>query len=116
MKYVFGIVAVIVLVSFSVAMATYVFSGLLMFAGLVALVESLPPLRWFFSRTGSLVDILIFVFSVIALGTMGATVAIGLSVAGLLFSVYYKPYLRGLKSSKGFRKGMSARDVWSKDL
>lgn len=107
MKYLLGIVAILILLGFSVSMATYVFSGLLMFAGLVAIVETFGSLKWLVSRTSNAIDVLIFAFSVVALSSMGATVAIGLSVAGLLFSVYYKPYLRS--SLKGRRDG-SARD------
>lgn len=102
------------IIMFSGVVATYVFSGLLMFAGMVALCESIPLVRWLFSKTGNLLDLLIFGFSVFAIADMGVTVAIGLSVAGLLFSVYYKPLLKKShrkrsKNVSGNAKGRESR-------
>lgn len=92
-KYYVGAAVMVFLIFFSGVIATYVISGLLLFAGLVALCESVKPIKWLLSKTGNALDILIFGFSIYAMSSMGVTVAIGLGVAGLLFSVYYKPYL-----------------------
>jgi len=96
-KYFVGAVALVMLVSFSASMATYVFSGVLMFVGLVVLTESIGLLKWLFRRTGNLIDMLIFGVSIYAMSSYGVTVTIALSVAGLLFSVYYKPILKAGK-------------------
>jgi len=97
-KYVIGVIALICLMSFSAVLAVYVISGMLLFIGLVALCESIRPLKWLLSKSGNVLDIIIFGFSIYAMSSMGVTVAIGLGVAGLLYSVYYKPYL--IKSFK----------------
>lgn len=121
MKYLLGAFALLFLIMFSGVVTVYVFSGLLMFGGIVALCESMPPVKYFVAKTGHLVDLLMFGFGVYAISSMGVTVAIGLSVAGLLFSVYYKPYLRATlpkskkraKATKAKKAGMSeARHEW----
>lgn len=98
MKIVIGIIVILVILSVGGSIATYVLSGVLMFAGLVAMVESIGILKWLFRHTSSLVDILIFGFTVFAMSHMGATVSISLSVAGLLFTIIYKPMLVGNRS------------------
>lgn len=97
-RYVIGGVAALFLIFVSGHLAVYIVSGLLMFAGLVALCETVPLVKFVFRWTNSLVDIGIFAFSVYGLAEMGATVAIGLSVCGLLFTVFYKPLLRRKKA------------------
>lgn len=108
-KYLLGIGGLLFLIFFSAAMATYVISGLVLFAGLVAMSESIRPIKWLFSRTGNLVDLIIFGFSIYAMSAMGVTVAIGLGVAGLLFSVYYKPYLKSTMQSD---KPKTRKSLW----
>lgn len=103
-RYVLGVVVLLFLIFFSGVIATYVISGVLLFAGLVALSESIPPIKWLFRRTSNIVDLVIFAFSIYAMSSMGVTVAIGLGVAGLLFSLYYKPYLVGSGNLKSGRK------------
>lgn len=93
-KIIIGIVVLVFLIFFSGVIATYVISGILLFAGLVALAESVQPIKWLFTKTSNAIDVLIFAFSIYAMSSMGVTVAIGLGVAGLLFSIYYKPYLK----------------------
>lgn len=93
-KYLIGGAIVIALIMFSGALAVYVFSGLIMFVGMVALIESIGPLRWFVARTGSYIDLMIFGFSIYLAINGSVTVAMGITIAGLLFTVFYKPYLR----------------------
>jgi len=120
MKYLLGALALLFLIMFSGVVVVYVFSGLLMFGGIVALCESIKPLKYFVSRSAHLVDFVIFAFGIYAMSRMGVTVAIGLGVAGLLFSVYYKPYLRGCypRPRKGRRSGigreyrLSRSELW----
>jgi hypothetical protein len=112
-RYFIGVVVLLFLIFFSAAMATYVISGLLLFAGLVALSESIPAVKWLFRKTSNVVDFVIFAFSIYAMSSMGVTVAIGLGVAGLLFSLYYKPYLvssgsLGTKSKDGTKSYRSS--------
>lgn len=91
MKLFIALLALITVIMVGGAIATYVMAGVLMFAGLVALVESIPLLKWIFRYTSSLLDVLIFGFSIYGLAHMGATVSIGMSVCGLLFTLIYKP-------------------------
>lgn len=100
MKYFIGGIIVVFLIMVSGHVATYIISGLLMFAGLVALCETIPLIKFIFRYTGNLVDLCIFGLSVYGLSHMGATVAIGLSVCGLLFTIFYKPRLRRSKTKK----------------
>lgn len=109
-KYWLGAAVVVFLIFFSGVIATYVISGILLFAGLVALAESVPPIKWVLSRTGNALDIAIFAFSIYAMSSMGVTVAIGLGVAGLLFSVYYKPLLKGKATKSNINRSGSARE------
>tara|TARA_A100000172_G_C3044260_1_gene111811 strand:+ start:1977 stop:2342 length:366 start_codon:yes stop_codon:yes gene_type:complete len=115
-KYYLGAAVMLFLIFFSGVIATYVISGLLLFAGLVALCESVKPIKWLLSKTGNILDILIFGFSIYAMSSMGVTVAIGLGVAGLLFSVYYKPILlrknKPSKSSADKSSMESRKQLW----
>lgn len=92
-KYVIGAAVVLFILWFSASLAVYMFSGLIMFAGLVAIVESVRWLQWLFARTGNVIDILIFGVSIYLLWNAGVTVAMGVSICGLLFTVFYKPFL-----------------------
>jgi len=108
MKVLLGIALFVMVLMIGGALATYVFSGVLMFAGLVAMVESVPLLKWMFKKTSGFIDVLIFAFSIYGLAHMGATVSIGLSVAGLLFTLVYKPMF--LK--KGLKRVIADRKSW----
>ncbi len=93
-KVIYGIIVLLFLMYFVAQLQVYIFSGLIMFAGIVALTESCKPIRWFVAQTGNIIDIIIFGGSIFLLLDAGPTIAIGVSIAGLLFSYYYKPYLR----------------------
>lgn len=75
-------------------MATYLFFGILTLVGLIALVESVRPLKWLFERTTSFIDIIIFILTVMATVQLGVTITASLTVAGLGFTLLYSPYLR----------------------
>jgi len=94
MKYFIGVIVILFVLLFLSQLAVYMFAGIIMFAGLVAMVESIKPIRWVLARTGGLIDIIIFGGSVMLTWKAGVTVAMGVSIAGLLFTIYYKPYLR----------------------
>ena len=84
--------------------------GLVTLVGLIALVESIPPLKWFVTKTSMLVDILIFVGSIYATATLGYNLTASLVVAGLGFSLVYAPYLRGTLLKK---KPKSRAEKWN---
>lgn len=109
----FGVLCM-VFIGFGVAMATYIVSGLLILGGFVALVEGIKPIRWIAERTTRLIDIGLFVASAVALVTVGTTVAVGLSIAGIGMSIGYGPFLRRrLRKARLLSKGLTddqARD------
>ena len=74
-------------------LATWIFFGILTFAGFVGLVESVPVLKWIIYRTSGLFDIIIFVATIMATVKLGVTVTASLTIAGLLFTFAYRPYI-----------------------
>ena len=94
------IAAMFIGIAFGGMMATYIFFGLTTLAGLIFLIESIGWLRWIVYRLNSFFDILIFVLTVIATVKLGVTVAASLTVAGLGFTMFYRPYINRIKSKK----------------
>ena len=86
---------------------TAVFFGLLMLVGLIALIESIPPLRWIMCRTSRVVDIIIFVLSIMAMASYGLNITAALTVAGVGYTLCYAPYLR---ETEEIRKSMPKQD------
>lgn len=93
MKSLIFIAILIAAMFFGGTLATWVFFGALTFAGFVGLVESVPVLKWIVYRTSGLFDILIFVGSIIATIRLGVTITASLTIAGLLFTFVYRPYI-----------------------
>ncbi len=62
--------------------------------GLIALIESIKPLKWCLQRTSKAFDIIIFGFSILAVMQYGLTIAASLTVMGLGYTLFYGPYLR----------------------
>lgn len=88
-KIIFVLISVIGLIIMSV----YFAAGLITLLSLVYLVESYKPLRWFFERFANLIDILLFGLTIIATAHLGVTITMSLVVAGLGYTMIYKPYL-----------------------
>lgn len=95
---IFGLIAV----SIGAAMATYFFLGLIMFAGFLALCESIDLLKYVVAKGSKVFDLTLFILSVMATISFGVTVAAALTVAGLIYSLVYAPYLRS-SYKKSFR-------------
>jgi hypothetical protein len=80
-----------------------IFFGILSAASLVVLVESNKRFKLFCGKYGFLLDLLLFVLSAMAVAYMGVTVAGGLAVASLIFTVYrinfLKPWYDKVKES-----------------
>lgn len=87
------VLAILFIMYMSSVMFVYIMSGVIMFAGFVALIETIPSLKWFASRTGNLIDIVIFIVGAYALVKSGPTIAIGLGICGVMYTVLYKPRL-----------------------
>lgn len=75
----------------------YLFAGICTLAGLIALVESIPLLKWLLRRTTQAVDVIIFVLTLIASFSAGVTVAMSYMIAGLGFTLIYAPMLKQKK-------------------
>lgn len=87
------VLGILFIMYMSSVMFVYIMSGIIMFAGLVALIETIPVVKWFASRTGNLIDIVIFALSAYTLVSSGPTIAIGVGVCGVMYTVLYKPRL-----------------------
>lgn len=73
--------------------ASFIFFGMLTFAGFVFLVENITILKWIVYRTSALFDVLIFVASIVATIQLGVTITASLTVAGLAFTLLYRPWI-----------------------
>lgn len=76
------------------------FFGLCTLAGLIALIESIPFLKWFVKKTTSLIDLLIFGLTIAAVTAYGLNISAALTIAGLGFTLVYAPYVRKEKQDK----------------
>lgn len=72
------------------------FLGVITLVGFIALVESIAPLKWLVSKGSQTLDVILFVVCIIATAQLGVTIAASLTIAGLGFTLFYAPKLRGL--------------------
>lgn len=86
----------VIIVAFMIGsyVLTAAFFGVVLLIGLIFLVESIQPLKWLVSKSSKVIDILIFIFSIVAMGSLGLNITAALSIAGLGFTLVYAPYLR----------------------
>lgn len=85
---------VIVGIGIGTAIATQIFFGAVTMVGLALLVESNKYIKYIVVRGNLLLDILIFGGSIYALASLGPTIAGGLTVAGVIYTGVYAPYVR----------------------
>lgn len=87
--------------------AGIIFFGILSAASIIFLVESNMAFKIFCGKYGFLLDLILFILSAIAVAYLGVTVAGGLAVASLIFTVYrlnfLKPWFDKIKDSKPVR-------------
>lgn len=74
--------------------ATYIFFGLIMLSGLIALVECNSVLKYMVKKTNKLCDLIIFALSLYATISLGITITASLTFAGLGYTLVYAPWLR----------------------
>lgn len=74
--------------------AGIIFFGILSAASIIFLVESNRNFKLFCGKYGFFLDLLLFVLSAIAVAYLGVTVAGGLAVASLIFTVYRLNFLK----------------------
>lgn len=70
------------------------FFGIIILLSLVAIVESIPFLKWALSRVSKGFDLVLFVATVMATIYLGLNMTAGLTVAGFGYTMVYAPYLR----------------------
>lgn len=75
-------------------LAGHVMFGILMFAGLVALVENVGWIKWIVYKSNVFLDVVFFGLSVLATIYMGVTITGAITVASLIFSLIYAPMIR----------------------
>lgn len=74
--------------------AASIFFGLITFIGFIFLVESIPFLKFIVYKSNKIIDMLLFLLTVVATIKLGVTITGGLTLAGLGFSMLYAPYMR----------------------
>lgn len=80
------------------------FFGGLTLVGLIALIESIKPLKWVMSRSSKIFDLVLFGFTIAATVGYGLTIAASLTVAGLGYTLFYGPYLRKERTDQANNK------------
>lgn len=92
--------------------AGIIFFGILSAASIIFLVESNMAFKLFCGKYGFLLDLILFILSAMAVAYLGVTVAGGLAVASLIFTVYrlnfLKPWYDKIKESV---KGKSIKQM-----
>ena len=76
------------------AIGTYVFFGTATLVGAIVVIESNPFAKKIVRKSTKTIDAVILVTSIVAIGTLGVTVAASLTFAGLGYTLVYAPYLR----------------------
>jgi len=79
---------------------TATFFGLITLIGFIVLVESIQPLKWIMSRSSKIMDIMIFLFTILATIGYGLNIAAALTIAGIGYTLFYGPYLREQRKVK----------------
>ena len=74
--------------------------GLMSFVGLIALIETIPLLKWIVIKATSLIDILIFAASIAATLYSGYNISASLVLVGLGYTLVYAPYVRHQAKAK----------------
>lgn len=80
--------------------AGHIMFGILMFVGLIALVENVSWIRWIVYKSNVFLDIFFFSASIGATIYMGVTITGAITVASIIFSLVYAPYIRNSMKSK----------------
>jgi hypothetical protein len=73
---------------------TYVFFGVVTLAGLIAVSESNPYVKYVVMNSNKQIDLIILAGTVYATAMLGVTVAASLTIAGLGYTLVYAPWVR----------------------
>lgn len=92
--------------------AGIIFFGILSAASIIFLVESNMAFKLFCGKYGFLLDLILFILSAMAVAYLGVTVAGGLAVASLIFTVYRLNFLKPwYDKAKATVKGKSIKQL-----
>lgn len=84
--------------------ASCIFFGVITLLGFIFMVESISFLKFIVYKSNAFIDIILFIFTLIATAKFGVTIAGGLTIAGLGFSMVYAPYMREQIKNKKSKK------------
>lgn len=73
---------------------TYVFFGCVTLAGLIAVSESNPYVKYVVMNSNRTIDLIILGGTIYATAMLGVTVAASLTIAGLGYTLVYAPWIR----------------------
>ena len=76
------------------AIGTYIFAGIVTLAGLIAIVESNKYLKYIVVKSNKTVDVIIMAGTIAATMSLGVTIAMSLTIAGLGYTLAYAPWVR----------------------
>lgn len=89
--------------------------GLITLTGMIALIESAPPLKWLVRRFTTLIDVILFILTIAATAMLGYNISASLVIAGVGYTLIYAPYIRREKSQKSIKPKYNPTDKidWS---
>lgn len=104
----------IVLLAFMIGsyILTATFFGIISLIGMIALIESIPPLKWVVSRTTTIVDVIIFAFTIVATMNYGLNIAASLTIAGLGYTLVYAPRIRADRKAAKSKRTKPVKYNW----
>jgi Ca2+/Na+ antiporter len=79
---------------------SHILFGILMFVGLVALVENVESIKKIVYMSNKLLDVGIFIASILATIYMGVTITGAVTVASIIFSLVYAPMIRNERKAQ----------------
>jgi len=91
--FVFGGVAITGMM-IGATISTYIFVGAVTLAGLVAVIESNPYVKYFVINSNRSIDLALLAATIVATAMLGPTIAISLTFTGLGYSLVVAPYYR----------------------
>ncbi len=93
-----GLIVFVLIIGLSFMIGSYIltatFFGTLTLVGMIAIIESIPPIKWLLARSTRLIDMILFIFTILATMNYGLNIAASLTIAGIGYTLVYAPYLR----------------------
>lgn len=74
-------------------MLSFIFFATIKFVAIVAVVETIKPIKWLAYRFPGLFDTALFVLAFYLMFTAGVTIGVSFTVTALMWTLVYKPYI-----------------------